>query len=291
MDSRVAAQAGGELLAATIRQLLIEASIEMNASDVPHLPESRAFLPQGKKVYISHLPRQRWKDTIDASAAARAAGLKPVPHIPVRLMPDAMTLSQTLRQLIEHAGIEEVLLVAGDYSQPTGPYSCVSEVLRSGVLGRCGLQRVSLAGHPEGHPQVALARIRSAEHEKVVLATQSGLEVTFLTQFFFEAAPFLSWTKQIRKSGARMRIVAGLSGPAPLTTLFRYAVRCGVGPSIRVLTARPTAIGKLLSGYGPDDVLQDLAYAHARDRTAFDGIHWFCFGGFLRTCQWLHALI
>jgi hypothetical protein len=54
------------------------------------------------------------------------------------------------------------------------------------------------------------------------------------------------------------------------------------------LGARPSSLLKLAADHGPELVLRELAQA-CRNRTDFDGIHLFCFGGFLRTCEWLHA--
>jgi methylenetetrahydrofolate reductase (NADPH) len=270
--------------------LLHGASIEMNVTDVGGLEASRACLPRGQTVYISHLPRQRWADTAAACRAAHAAGFRPVPHLPVRLLDGASTLDDVLRDLTESARVDEVLLIAGDSPRAAGPYASVADVLESGALTRCGLRRISFAGHPEGHPQVALTDIRRAEREKAALASAAGFEATFLTQFFFEAAPFLAWCRDLRAHGVRARIVASLSGPAPIHTLFRYAVRCGVGPSIRALSARPGSVLKLAGGHAPDALLEDLATARVRDATLFDGVHWFSFGGFLRTCEWLAAL-
>ena len=72
-----------------------------------------------------------------------------------------------------------------------------------------------------------------------MLAAEAGLEATFLTQFFFEAQPFLEWVAASRAAGTRARLVGGLAGPAGIATLFKFAIRCGVGPSIRALGARP----------------------------------------------------
>jgi methylenetetrahydrofolate reductase (NADPH) len=276
--------------AAALAELLRGASIEMNVQDVGGLGASRAWLPRGQTVYVSHLPRQIWADTVAACRAAHAAGFRPVPHVPVRLLDSAATLETVLSELIEQAHIDELLLIAGDYPHVAGPYSSVVDLLETGVLARHGLRRISFAGHPEGHPNVALEEIRRAERTKAALAAEAGLDVTFLTQFFFEAAPFLDWCAGLRAQGVRARIVAGLSGPARLATLFRYAVRCGVGPSIRALGVRPGVMLKLAGGHSPDVVLTDLAQAHARRTAEFDGVHWFSFGGFLRTCEWLAGL-
>jgi hypothetical protein len=64
-------------------------------------------------------------------------------------------------------------------------------------------------------------------------------------------------------------------------------VRCGVGPSIHALGARPTSLVKLIGDHGPEHVMRDLASARVIRPGLFDGVHFFCFGGFLRTCEWV----
>jgi methylenetetrahydrofolate reductase (NADPH) len=273
-----------------IVQLAREASIEINVDDVRHVGASQALLAPGTKVYVSHLPKQTWRQTEATCRAVRAAGFLPVPHLPVRLIPDADTFDSTLGRLVEGAQVEEVLLIAGDYAQAVGPYSAVADLLASGALEKHGLRRVSLAGHPEGHPKVALEELRRAEREKVVQATQAGLDVTLVTQFFFEHAPFLEWVDELRSQGVRARMVAGLAGPAGLATLLKFAVRCGVGPSVRALSSRPSSFMHLIGDHGPEHVVRGLAQARSSGEADFSGIHLFCFGGYLRTCEWLHRV-
>ena len=277
-------------LTQAMSQLLRDASVEINVQDIQHLEASRPYLAPGAKLYVSHLPKQSWNETELACRAVRNSGFDPVPHIPARLLTDSATLDRLLGQLVQTAQVREILLIAGDYSRALGPYSTVVDVLHSGLLSRHGLPRVSLAGHPEGHPKVALEEIRRAECEKTTLAHQVGLDVTLLTQFFFEAAPFLHWTREMRSRGVRARIVGGLAGPASVATLFRFAMRCGVGPSIRALGSRPSSLMKLAADHGPEPILRELALAYSRERAQFDGVHLFCFGGFLRTCEWLRGI-
>jgi methylenetetrahydrofolate reductase (NADPH) len=94
----------------------------------------------------------------------------------------------------------------------------------------------------------------------------------------------------MRAKGIKARIVGGLAGPASLTTLFKFAVRCGAGPSIRALGARPTSLMKLVGDRGPEDVVRGLAEARVRGEADFTGVHMFCFGGYLKTCEWLNAV-
>src|ERR1700688_2650707 len=170
---------------ATIAQLAREASIEITVHDIVHLEESRSVLPAGKTLFVSHLPKQQWRETEAACRAVRAAGFRPVPHLPVRLLPDAATADRVLGGYVDAAQVDEVLLISGDYPQALGPYTEVLQLMRSGALQRHGMRRVTVAGHPEGHPQVKLEDIRRAELDKARLALQAGLELTLFKQFFF----------------------------------------------------------------------------------------------------------
>ena len=272
---------------ASIARLARQCSIEMNVQDARELHRARALLPAGKKIYVSHLPKQTWQETLDACEDVREVGFDPAPHVPVRLLDSERTLDEFLRAAAR-AEVAEILLISGDYPQASGPYSTVAEVLRTGKLSEHGLRRVSMAGHPEGHPKVPLAEIRRAEREKAELARAAGLQATLLTQFFFEAPPFLEWAAGLRAEGVGARLVAGISGPASIATLLRYAVRCGVGPSIRALGARPTSLVKLIGDHGPEPLVRTLAGVSRPD--LFDGLHFFTFGGFLRTCEWLQRV-
>jgi methylenetetrahydrofolate reductase (NADPH) len=277
-------------VAAGIAQLACEASIEINVHDVGHLEESRRLLPAGKAVYVSHLPKQAWRETEETCRAVRAAGFRPVPHVPVRLLPDVATMHRVLGGFVSSAQVDEVLLISGDYPQAAGPYTEVLQLVSSGALQQHGLKRLSVAGHPEGHPKVQLAAIRHAELDKVRMAQEAGLELTLVTQFFFEQTPFLEWARELRSAGVQARIVGGLAGPTKLSSLIKFAMRCGAGASMRVLTARPAAFTKLLGDHGPESVLRGLAQARSDNTSDFSGVHLFCFGGFVKTCQWLQAI-
>jgi methylenetetrahydrofolate reductase (NADPH) len=276
--------------AAAIAGLARDASIEITVHDVAHLEQSRSLLPAGKALYVSHLPKQSWHDTEAACRAVRDAGFRPVPHVPVRLLPDAAAVDRLFDGFVRGAQVDEVLLISGDYPRALGPYSEVLQLLSSGALQRHGLRRVSVAGHPEGHPKVPVADIRRAELDKVRLAQRTDLQLTLLTQFFFEPSPFLDWVRELRSAGVQARVVGGLAGPTKLGTLVKYAMRCGAGPSIRVLTSRPQSFTKLLGDHGPESVLRGLAEARCENASDFAGVHLFCFGGFIRTCQWLQAI-
>jgi methylenetetrahydrofolate reductase (NADPH) len=273
-----------------IARLVQSASVEVNVQDEGALKRSRRWLAEGTRLYISHLPGQTWEATGAMCRAVRRAGFEPVPHLPVRLIQSADQLEHVLNALAWPARPQAILLIAGDYPSAVGPYSQVAQVLATGALERYGFSAVSIAGHPEGHTKVASDEIRRAELEKPRLAAEHGLKSTILTQFLFEPEPFMHWVRDLRASGVGARLVCGLTGPAKVTTLVRYALRCGVGPSIRALGAHASSLKSLLGDDGPDRMIRSLAQSRLAGQCDFDGIHIFCFGGFLRTVEWMGAV-
>ena len=277
-------------LAHCVGALARAASIEINVQDLKHLDASRALLPSGKRLYVSHLPKQNWGDTIAACRAVRRVGFEPVPHLPVRLLSDESTFDRLLGDLVREANVREALMISGDYARASGPYDTVLDVLRTNLLQMHGFSRVSLAGHPEGHPRVPLDEIRRAEVDKAIFARDAGLETTFVTQFCFAATPFLHWAQTLEEAGVDARFVAGVAAPAKLTTLVNFALRCGVGPSIRAISARPGVLNMLTSEHGPEDIIEEIAIAIRDEQTALSAMHVFCFGGFLKACKWLRSI-
>jgi methylenetetrahydrofolate reductase (NADPH) len=273
-----------------IAALAQSASVEMTWRDTVHLEACRHLLAHGTLLYVSHIPGQTWRQTLDSCIAIRAAGLEPVPHLPVRELASERVLEQLVADLVDYARVQRVLLIAGDRRHPAGPFSESLDVMHCGVLARHGIGQISVAGHPEGHPHVPIAELRRAEQRKLVFAENAGIELTFLTQFFFEPAPFLDWLSALRTRGVRTPIVAGLAGPATLQTLFKYAVRCGVGPSLRALGTRPALLSGLVAERGPESAVRAIARARGEHSLEPVGIHLYSFGGLVRCCTWIDAV-
>ena len=273
-----------------IAALARAASVEMTWRDVAALRACRSLLAHGTEVFASSLPGQTWRQTIETCAAIREAGFEPVPHIPVRQLADAAALQQLATELVTQAQVQRVLLIAGDIPNAVGPFATTLDALRSGVLPERGIRRIVVAGHPEGHPKLSRDELRQAEQDKVAFAASHTLELTFLTQFLFDAAPFLAWARGLRADGVRSRLVVGLTGPAALSTLVRYAIRCGVGPSIRALTANPASFAKLVGERGPESLVRAVAAAGVAGDIDSFGIHLYSFGGLVRTCAWMRAV-
>jgi methylenetetrahydrofolate reductase (NADPH) len=81
-----------------------------------------------------------------------------------------------------------------------------------------------------------------------------------------------------------------VAGPAKLQTLIKYAIACGVGPSLRVLQRRAGDVTKLLLPFEPTDFLGALA-RHRAETPDFNitHVHVFPLGGIGRAAEWLQT--
>jgi methylenetetrahydrofolate reductase (NADPH) len=83
----------------------------------------------------------------------------------------------------------------------------------------------------------------------------------------------------------------GLAGPANVRALLKFALYCGVGPSMRALGTHATTIGRLLATGGPEAVMRDLAAADVFGAAGgITGLHFFPFGGVARTARMIRAV-
>ena len=84
-----------------------------------------------------------------------------------------------------------------------------------------------------------------------------------------------------------MRI--GLAGPTSLTTLLRYARRCGVRASALGLARNAGLMKRLLGVAAPDTIVRALAEANVDGRLGDVAPHLFSFGGVGATARWAAA--
>jgi methylenetetrahydrofolate reductase (NADPH) len=267
-------------------ELIGAASIELAAHDVLAGETLDAPLRRGTKVFVNHSASASHHDIVAACAALRRAGLVPVPHVAARRLTSFTQARDFLRRAAAEAGVECVLLVGGDPDRPAGPFGDSFDLLESGVVERQGITSVVFAGYPEGHPRIDARTLDAALAAKTALARQHGLELSLITQFAFDAAPIRRWIAALRERGCGCPVRIGVAGPASVATLAKFAVRCGIGASLRALGRGHSAFARILVEAGPDDMIDALVAAE--DRTApIDGLHIFTFGGVQRTARWV----
>ena len=118
---------------------------------------------------------------------------------------------------------------------------------------------------------------------------QTGVRVDVVTQFCFESAPILQWIAELDRAGVDLPVIVGLAGPATPATLTKFALRCGIGNSMRALRAQIGRFGRLLTDTGPDDVVRGLRSAPAAATAPIVGFHLFPFGGLRKAGNWLRT--
>ena len=116
-----------------------------NINDVTLIPE---FV---NEVYITMIPGADFWESIEAANIIQAAGKQAIPHIAARNFSGPEELHKCLSGL-QNAGIKRVLLIGGGLTEPTGDYSSVMDLLKTGLFTEFGIDAFDFAGHPEGNP-------------------------------------------------------------------------------------------------------------------------------------------
>ena len=277
-------------IARSVVDLMRNFSIEAIPREVESVIEVAARLPAGTKVYLTRLPKASFDDTLRAAVKLRARGLACVPHLTARTTRDRAELQSHVRALVAEAGVREVLLVAGSQPRPVGEFGSTMEMLATGIFEEAGIERIGVAGHPEGDKQIDPAVLQAALMEKNAFAARTRLELSIVTQFFFDAEPVIRWERRMRELGNRLPIYVGFHGLTGTTGLLRHAIACGIGESIKVL-AQHTNVLALAVVRSPERLVVAVAKAAAGDHAScFAGAHFFPLGGFARTAAWAHAV-
>jgi methylenetetrahydrofolate reductase (NADPH) len=210
-----------------------------------------------------------------------------VPHIAAREMPSRDALDDFLARARGEADVSRILLIAGDVAAAKGPFRSTRDVCSSGLLETHGIASVSVAGHPEGHPYLELPDAMNGLKAWRDWGRRTGTRVDIVTQFCFESTPILQWIAALDRAGIDLPVIVGLAGPATPATLTKFALRCGIGNSMRALRAQIGRFGRLLTDTGPDDVVRGLRCAPAAATASIAGFHLFPFGGLRKAGDWL----
>jgi methylenetetrahydrofolate reductase (NADPH) len=269
-----------------LASLLQSASVEIS-SHGHQLPELRDHFAPGIDVTITFLPGDNYRHNIETASALRRAGFNPVPHIAAREISSREALDDFLSRLRGEADVRRVLLIAGDVAGVHGPFKSSGDIRASGLLQSHGIARVSVAGHPEGHPY-----LDDADALKVLAGwrdwgRQTETRIDVVTQFCFESAPILTVLGRLAAHDVDLPVIVGLAGPATPATLTKFALRCGIGNSIRAVRSHIGRYGRLLTDAGPEDVMHGLEAAPRSLTEAVSGIHLFPFGGLRKAHNWL----
>lgn len=269
--------------------LLSGYSLEMTANGVPALRKAAHAIPAGTAISVTFLPNEDYAARLQAAQEVRRLGFVPVPHLSARRITAEADLEHFLAALADTAQVDRVFVVGGDPARSMGPYADALSLIRSGILARHGIRQAGIAGYPEGHPDIPAAQLARAMDDKLDALQAQGIAAFIATQFGFEAQPIVRWLSGLRNHGVQCPIHVGVPGPAKLSTLMRYAAQCGVGASSRVMGRYGLSITRLINTVGPTTLIADLARGLADESAADVVLHFYAFGGFQNTAEWIRS--
>lgn len=282
----------GEELKRRIVEFARGASTEISTHDEEHLDTLAAELPAGTTVYVAHTPKASLDHVVQVAVKVQALGLRASPHIVARRLVNRDALARALERLRE-AGVEQVLLVAGDLDPPAGPFSSTLDVLDSGCFAQLPIPHIGVAGHPEGNAAISPTAMWDAVTRKQAWAAESGARMHIVTQFTFDPQALSHFEHALTGHGIHLPVHVGIAGPTPLPKLIKFAMHCGVGASLRAVMKNMATMRKMVGlATSPDEMLVGLVRAGAgHGATRLVKPHFFAFGGTVATARWLRRVV
>jgi len=261
-------------------------TIELN----PKVRHKINSIPLEKKnnVYITYLPDASENDILETIEFVSKNNLTPITHLPARTMKNLDHVRQFLSQVRKRTDSKKILVIGGGGNQ-LGQITSSLEILNSGLLEENNFNEIGIAGHPEGSPDISQETIDNFLNDKFELTKTKGLNLELVTQFFFNAAPFINWCEELTKKKITIPVRVGFPGPASFKTLLNFGLMSGVGNSINFLKKNSSKVSDLLTKTSNDEMLISLA-EFANKNSPLKSFHCFPFGGFEKTCLWLNEL-
>ena len=258
-------------------------SIEVMPRTAKKVDNFKRILPYKTTVYVAHLEETPIEEMFSTCQRLISEGMVPMPHIPARIIPSIGKLEDWVKEYAS-LGVEQSLLLAGNGKTPSGELFNSIQMLESGIFEKYSFKKIQIAGHPEGNPDIdkdgSLERTVNALKVKQEFARKTKLQIGITTQFCFDLQPVIKWLEILEREKIDLPISLGLAGPTKLQTLIKYAIMCGVGPSISVLKKRAKDLTKLLLPFEPTEMVNELA-SNTKNKLFenVDSLHFFPLGG------------
>jgi methylenetetrahydrofolate reductase (NADPH) len=266
--------------------VLQDPSIEMTGKDIPALLEAAPYLAPGTRINVTYLGNEDLPMRTAASAAVLEQGFLPVPHVSARRIHDEAELVEFLAALQAVDATKSVFAVGGDPNPPFGPYPDALSLIRTGLLQQYGVEHVSIAGYPEGHPDIATDVLWDHLVDKHAALTEAGLGSTVLTQFLFDVDAAVAWIEEVRARGVDSLIRIGVPGPAGIKRLLSFAGRFGIGANAMIVKKYGFSLTNLMGTAGPEKFITELA-AKLTPAHGDVKLHFYAFGGLKTTAEWI----
>ena len=267
--------------------VLDDFSMEMTGKDVAKVENAASVIPAGTRINVTFLENEDLQMRVDAAEAVKRLGFTPVPHISARRITSQEHLEEFLAALRVIHATENVFAVGGDPAVPMGPYEDSLALIESGVLQQYGARTISIGGYPDGHPDIAADVLWSHLEKKAAALSRLEIPGTVITQVEFDAHQVLSWVAEVRDHGVELPIRVGVPGPASVKLLLGFASRLGISTSTTIAKKYGLSVTNLLGKAGPEHFIRDLQAGLDPAKHGVVKLHFYTFGGFKTTAEWI----
>lgn len=238
------------------------------------------ILPASSTVTVTSSPAKGIAATVETANALKANGFTAVPHLAARLIIDQAHLGELLAQLTG-AGIDEVFVIGGDAPEPAGRFPDALSLLRGMEELGARPRTVGITGYPERHATIPDAVTARATGEKARYADY------LVSQICYDPNTIATWVKSLRARGVELPVHIGAPGAVDAAKLLRISMKIGLGDSMRFLRKQRGVVGRLISGYTPESLLDELAPYLLDPAYRIAGLHLFTFNEIAKTWRWL----
>ena len=236
---------------AEVEAFLAGYSIEVMPRTAEKVEDFRTLLPRGTRVYIAHIEGTPITEMVATAKRLAHQGYAVMPHFPARIIPDRATLADWIARYRGEADVKQALLLGGGVNTPAGDFDASMQLIETGLFD--GFTHLHVAGHPEGNKDIDKDGgdriVMDALRWKQAFSERTDAKMAIATQFCFDAAPVIAWADKLAAADVAIPIHIGIAGPAKLQTLIKFAIACGVGPSLRVLQKRDRKSTRLNSSH------------------------------------------
>jgi methylenetetrahydrofolate reductase (NADPH) len=270
-----------------VSTVLDDFSMEMTGKDVAKVENAAGVIPPGTRINVTFLENEDLQMRVDAAAAVKRLGFTPVPHISARRITSPEHLEEFLAALRVVDATENVFAVGGDPAVPMGPYEDSLALIESGVFQQYGAGNISIGGYPDGHPGIATDVLWSHLEKKAAALSRLEIPGSVITQVEFDAHRVLAWVAEVRDHGVELPIRVGVPGPASVKLLLGFASRLGISTSTTIAKKYGLSVTNLLGKAGPEHFIRDLQAGLDPAKHGVVKLHFYTFGGFKTTAEWI----
>ena len=266
-------------------------SIEVMPRTALKIRNFNDLLPVKTNVYIAHLDNIDFNDMLSTAKRLLNEGYNVTPHFPARMIKDRQTLEDWIKKYSD-CGVNNCLLIAGNQKKPFGEFSSSVDLIRTGFFDKYSFKNIYVAGHPEGNKDIdkdgGNKNILKYLLWKNEFSQNTNANVSITSQFCFDSKTIIDWIKDLQKNNIDLPVNIGIPGPAKLQTMIKFAISCGVGPSLKVLEKKAKDLTKLILPYKPIKLLNELnSFIVENPSCKVNSLHFFPLGGITKTIEFI----